>query len=178
MVPGFVPTAQIDDIFDELFPRDVLAYSAAWASGAGVSGVGTTFHGIFVDSPGGASSDETWEVAHARGLTPENMRLFERFFPEQDRIEFGAIAVMACVIRLRDGLRLANVTKIGGRSDYSLVDASGAAAGVIEFSGTRDRYTSKCASEKRANVRRSQATSKRIGIVAFGGPELRAEVVA
>ena len=80
-------------------------------------------------------------------------------------------------IRDRSSIRLGNVQKIGTRTDYTLVDKNARPAGVIEFKGLSSKYTSDVAAKARGQVLQARTSPKRIGVVAFGGPEVRLEVV-
>lgn len=171
-----MPVGRIDDVVggnDGLFPGDWFAYAAASAASA-AAGATTTF----VDAVGAQESREGWEVVHSPAIDASGMNRFRASVPPQHHLEHGAIAVMAAVLHARDGLRFFSVRQIGERCDYSLTDRGGNRAGVIELAGLSGRYTSDVAAKKRANVRRANGRPARIGIVAFGGPALRSEVVA
>ena len=175
-----MPLGRIDDILegsDGLFPEEVFAYSAAAAASA-AAGTTTTFDSIFVDTVGRPESREDWDIIHAQSVDAAKMARFRSKYAPQYHVENGAIAVIAAVLHVRDGLRIGNVHKIGDHDDYSLRDRLGNPAGVIEFAGRSGRYTSSVAEGKRKNVKLSIARPARIGIVAFGGLELRSEVVA
>jgi hypothetical protein len=175
-----MPVGRIDDVVggnDGLWPGELFAYAAAAAATA-AAGTTTSFRGVFVDIMGRPTSLEGWDIVHAQSVDVGKMQRFCSDVAPQDHVEYGAIAVIAAVLHVRDGLRLSGVRKVGTRSDYSLRDPCGNAAGVIELAGRSGRYTSDVAEKKRKNVKRSKVRPARIGIVAFGGPELRSEVVA
>lgn len=175
-----MPLARIDDVVggnDGLFPGDLFAYATASAANA-TAGSTTSFDGIFVDAVETAECREGWEVVHSQSIDDARMDRFHRDCAPQYHVENGAIAVIAAVLHARDGLRLSQVHQIGMHSDYSVRDRHGNPAGVIEFAGRSGQYTSDAAAEKRRRVKLSKRRPARIGIVAFGGPELRAEVVA
>src|SRR5262249_17427017 len=157
-----------------LFPGDFFAYAAATASNAAV-GATTRFDGVFIDAVGMKECSEVWEVVHSRSIDDQGMDRFRGNVAPQDRVEFGAIAVIAAVLHVRHGLRIDVVRQIGTHSDYSLRDLHGKPAGVIELDGVSGQYTSEVAARKRKNVKLSDGRPARIGIVAFGGPELRSE---
>jgi hypothetical protein len=173
-----MPTCRIDDVVGEdglLLPS--FAYMAASAANAAAEET-TTFAGVFVDAVGMKASDEDWDVLHSRSVDVTEMTRYRQQVPPQYHVENGAIAVVAALLHVRDGLRLGNVRKIGTRCDYSLRDLRGNPAGVIEFAGLSGPYTSDVAAKKRKNVKRANERPARIGIVAFGGKQLRSEVVA
>ncbi len=171
---------RIDDVAGDdsgLFPGALFAYSAASSAGAAALEV-TPFEGVFVDEVGGDETKEPCEVAHSMTIDPLKMARFEKTsVAPQDRVEFGAIAVIAAVLLERSGLRIGDVQQIGSKTDYTLVGPDGTKAGVIEFAGTSGRYTSDVAEAKRRKVRAAKVSPGRIGVVAFGGPQLRVEVI-
>lgn len=162
---------------DGLFPGDLFAYAAAAAANT-TAGATTSLKGIFVDAVGAPESTEAWEIVHSGTIDGQRMARFRENIAPQDCVEFGAIAVVATALHVRDGLRLGSVRKIGTHSDYSLRDMHGNPAGVIELAGVSGQYTSDVAARKRKSVERSITRPARIGIVAFGGVELRSEVIA
>lgn len=139
--------------------------------------VSSAFHGVFVDTPGGVETNEAWEVVHSARIDAARMARFRKLQSPQSIIEMGAITIAATVLGERSSIRLGNVEKIGARTDYTLVDKNARPAGVIEFKGRSSRYTSDVAAEARKQVLQSKASPKRIGVVAFGRPEVRLEVV-
>lgn len=157
-------------------PEELYALSAASPLDASASST-TAFRGVFVDTPGGASAIEEWDVVHSARVDATRMARFRQQQSSQSIIEMGAITIAAAVLEARSGVRLGNVQKIGTRNDYTLVDRSARPAGVIEFKGLTSQYTSDVASGARAQVLQSKAAPRRIGVVAFGGPEVRLEVV-
>lgn len=175
---GRMPTASIDRWIaaNQRFPEDLYAFSAASPLGASAN-ASTEFRGVFVDVPGGAETTEAWEVVHSARIDAARMASFRLQQPPHRIIEDGAIAIAAAVLEQRSGVRLGNVQKIGTRNDYTLVDKNARPAGVIEFKGLSSRYTSDAAAGARRQVRQSKTSPRRIGVVAFGGPEVRLEVV-
>ena len=173
-------TYRIDDVIGDagFFPGDFFAYAAASAARAVANEI-TGFEGLFIDEVDGAERAEMCDVVHSTTIDPSKMARFERTsVPPQDRVEFGAIAVVAAVLRARAHLRIGEVLQIGTKVDYELVRQDGSAAGVIEFAGTSGRYTSDVAEAKRRKVRAAGISPGRIGVVAFRGPQLRVEVIA
>lgn len=158
------------------FPEDLYVFSAASALGASAN-TRTALHGVFVDAPGAGETTEAWEVVHSARVDAVRMADFRQFQSSQSIIENGAIAIAAAVLDARSSIRLGNVQRIGTRSDFTLVDKNARPAGVIEFKGLSGRYTSAAAAGARKQVLKSKTSPKRIGVVAFGGPEVRLEVV-
>lgn len=171
-----MPTASIDRwiAVNQPVPEDLYALCAASPLPASAS---TEFHGIFVDEPGGGETIEVWEVEHSARVNAERMQRFRQLQNHQSIIETGAIAIAAAVLNERCSIRLGNVQKIGAHTDFNLVDKDARPAGVIEFKGLSSRNTSDAAAGARRQARRSKMSPKRIGVVAFGGPEIRLEVV-
>lgn len=177
MVAGMA-TYRIDDVVGEdgLFPGELFAYSAASSAGAAATEV-TRFEGVFIDGVGGAVVKEECDVVHSATIDRARMGRFEKSLGPQDRVEFGAIAVIAAVLLERSDLQIREVLQIGSKVDYTLVRRDGSAAGVIEFAGNSGRHTSDVAEAKRRKVRAAGISPGRIGVVAFGGPQVRVEVI-
>lgn len=173
-----MPTVSIDQWLGKnvCVPEELYALSAATPLHAS-AGSTTSFRGIFVDTPSEGEVFEVWDVIHSTRVDAARMAGFRQLQSEQKIVEIGAITIAAAVLEERSGVRLGNVQKIGTYNDYTLVDRNARSAGVIEFKGVTSRYTSEVASRARGQVRKSKAVPKRIGVVAFGGPELRLEVV-
>lgn len=157
-------------------PEELYALSAASPLNATASSI-TTFRGVFVDKPGGDETLEDWDVLHSARCDAARMSLFRQQQNSQSITERGAIAIAAAVLEERSGIRLGNVQKIGSRTDYWLVDKNAQPAGVIEFKGLSSRYTSDVAAGARKQALKSKVSPTRIGVVAFGGPEVRLEVI-
>jgi hypothetical protein len=173
-----MPTASIDRwiAVNQRFPEDLYAFSAASPLDASANS-STAFHGVFVDAPGGVETIEAWEVVHSARVDAQRMARFRQQQSSHSIIEMGAIAIASAVLEQRSSIRLGNVQKIGARTDYTLVDKNARPAGVIEFKGLSSRYTSDAASGARKQAQKSKTSPRRIGVVAFGRPEVRLEVV-
>jgi len=173
-----MPTASIDQWIqvNQRVPQELYALSASVPLKA-VAGSRTTFRGVFVDAPGGSETMETWEVVHSAQLDATRMARFLQQQSAHSIVEMGAIAIAAAVLEQRDSVRLGNVQRIGSRTDYTLIDQNARPAGVIEFKGISGQYTSSAAAGARRQARKSKVAPQRIGVVAFGGPEVRLEVV-
>lgn len=130
-----------------------------------------------MDAEGGAESEEWWDIKQSEKISPERVARFREQQNDRSIVEFGAIAIAATVLEERSRLRIGNVHKIGTFNDYALVDAQSRPAGVIEFKGVTSPYTSDVAEVARRQVRKARLSPKRIGVVAFGRPEVRHEVV-
>lgn len=173
-----MPTASIDRwiTVNQRLPEELYALSAASPLDASAN-TSTALRGVFVDAPGGVETIEAWEVVHSAGVDAARMASFRRQQSPQSIIEMGAITIAATVLGERSSIRLGNVQKIGTRTDYTLVDKNARPAGVIEFKGISSQYTSDVAAKARGQVLKASTSPKRIGVVAFGGPEVRLEVV-
>lgn len=174
-MPG-VPGYDLDHFANDqpkLVPAPWYALSAAAACGA-VARVTTTLAGTFV-APGSASATELWDITHASSATPPEVKAFGTgTMPERIR-EFGAITLVVSVLRARDSIRVREVMAVGTGSDYRLEDLQGSDAGVLEVSGISGPRTSGIASRKRKQVSAASAFVRRIGVVAFGGPQFLIE---
>lgn len=173
-----MPTASIDRwiAVNQRVPEELYVLSAASPLNANASSI-TAFRGVFVDTPGGGEATEAWDVVHSARVDAARMARFRKQQSSQSITEMGAITIAAAILEVRSSVRLGNVQKIGTRNDYTLVDKNAQPAGVIEFKGLSSRYTSDVAAGARAQVLKSKSSPKRIGVVAFGGPEVRLEVV-
>lgn len=170
-------TASIDiGIEDNQLPGSYCAGCAA-ISMKQSPGESSIFDGLFVDFVGGKTINEQWTIRNSATITAEELARLIRFDNDPRIAEVGAITCIATLLAARSELVLSNVQQIGTHSDYSLASRYGQSAGVIECKGLSGQYTSNVASSARENVRLSKHTPQRIGVVAFGGREIRIEVV-
>ena len=173
-----MPSASIDKwiAINQRVPGELYALSAASPLNA-TAGSTSKFRGVFVDTVGGSESEEPWDIKQSEKIKPEQMARFREQLNDRSIVEYGAIAIAATVLEARSSLRIGNVHKVGTFNDYALVDAQSRPAGVIEFKGVTSRYTSDVAAGAREQVGKATLSPKRIGVVAFGRPEVRHEVV-
>ncbi len=173
-----VPGYDLDRFADDqpsFIPEALYTLGAAAACGA-VARETTRMEGQFRDG-GGTTVKEPWDFIHARGANPSAVADFSRTMMAERIREYGAIAVVTSVLRVRESLRVREVQAVGSGSDYSLEDMQGVDAGVIEVAGIGGVYASGIANRKRKQVAGASSAVRRIGIVAFGGPQLLIERV-
>lgn len=177
-----MPSTSIDNGLNALkilWPGVLHAVCAAIPLGATAGSV-SSVAGVFRDKPGSkkkVETNEVWDITHSRLATKANCDDASDRFADGEIVEKGAIAVIATVLFARDNLRFSRVVKIGDRSDFTVTNSSGLSAGVIECKGNSTIYSSTGANAARKNVKRSNSPQCRIGVVAFGRPEIRIEVV-
>lgn len=145
-----------------------VAVAAACSSSGGKT---TSFAAKFVDPSHSAAVQETWIFKHSTNATDVKVSNFIKTFNSLHISEFAAIAVVVSTLFKRESIRVREVMKIGQRSDYFLEDTSGNDAGTIEISGMKRKHASNKTNQKRIQAAKTKACVRRIGVVAFGGPE-------
>lgn len=122
-------------------------------------------------SSGGSFKNTPTRLTVPSTLSPTHIAQVKKTYNDRVRSEHAAIAVAAATLKALTGYVFGEVTQVGERGDYWLVDDKGIPAGLLEVSGTmrksiRNRYRAK----RKQVLKNKLAGSSFVSVTRFGSP--------